>query len=725
MPGAPSPSPNRRRPSRARSAIAAGSSSAAPTPSRSAAPGTTIRPADARSASAAAGRADARQRWLSATETALGDSDDASSVGVKLTAVYAAGSALAGNPSDTAGRSAFLQSIDDAAGAVRATATGLAKVSAGIGAEAGITLNSVNAALDQLTQVNVELTRAAPGTSASAALQDQRDQILDGISANIDIDVSLDPRGVATVTLAGSAAVALTGPAAQRLALATADDGRLSVTAESATGSTPVAAPGGALGGLVESAAAVSDRRATLDGIAANFAQSLNAWSAQGTTASGASGGALLAIAGGSATTLALTTTSPAAVAAATPGGAANGNLLALSTVRAADASETRWAALVNDHARLTASATAESDQHRVDPRCIARVPRCRIGHRSGYRGHRPAALPAGIQRRRQGDPGRARNAPVHPRHPLKARPMISATQFRYQAEVNRQSGLASEIAKLQTDISTGVRIQTASDDPAAAARVATLRRQQADTAAWSANVKSATATANAVDGTMTSITTAVTRAQELLIQARSATTSASDRATIAGQLRGIATDLRSYAGRTDVSGQPLFPARALAVPIGEGSAIAATPSAADVFTIATTGGGSIDLATLVDNAATTLATGSGDVSGALTNVAGAVTQVADASAAQGVRAARITAAGSALTDDATALVGERSDLESTRCHQDGRRSAGQDHDVAGGSGTIGQAKQVQPVRHVGLGIFPNCTAGILRIRAIRELTRP
>lgn len=242
---------------------------------------------------------------------------------------------------------------------------------------------------------------------------------------------------------------------------------------------------------------------------------------------------------------------------------------------------------------------------------------------------------------------------------------MISATQYRFQAEVNRQTQLSDDIAKLQIDNSTAVRIHASSDDPAAAARVAALRQEQADTAAWSANVRSASATASAADGTMASVANAVTQAQELLIQAGSATLSTSDRASIASQLSGIAADLRGYSARTDASGQPLFPAKALAVPVGRGSAIAATPNAADVFGISTSSGG-VDLATLIDGAAANLAGAAPNVGAALATVGAAITQIADARAAQGVRASRIDAAGTRLTNDQTALASERSELEST-----------------------------------------------------------
>ena len=242
---------------------------------------------------------------------------------------------------------------------------------------------------------------------------------------------------------------------------------------------------------------------------------------------------------------------------------------------------------------------------------------------------------------------------------------MLSATQGHMQAEVNRQNQLSSDIARLQIEVSTGKRIQTASDDPAAAAQLASIRQTQANQSAWQANVDTASATASAADTTMTSVATALTRVQELLISANSATASASDRAAAAAELNGIAQDISTYSQQTDANGQPLFPATALAVPIGQNAAAAATPSKADVFTITQADGSTIDLATYIANAAATLSSGNSS-SADLTTAGNAIRQLADARAAQGVRASRITDAGTRLGDSATALSTEQQTLQST-----------------------------------------------------------
>lgn len=243
---------------------------------------------------------------------------------------------------------------------------------------------------------------------------------------------------------------------------------------------------------------------------------------------------------------------------------------------------------------------------------------------------------------------------------------MISNTHYRVQAEVNRQTQLSSDISKLQIAISTGKRIQTASDDPAGAARLAAIRQSQADQAGWSANARAASASAGAADTTLAALGTALARAQELMVSARSATASASDRAAAATELAGIAQDIAGYAAQTDSSGQPLFPAAPLAVPVGDGVAIAATPSRAEVFTIASAGGGSVDLSTFVASLATTLAGGGTPAAATLTTLGNAVTQTADAQAAQGVRTTRLDSAATRLTNASADLKAERNDLEQT-----------------------------------------------------------
>jgi flagellar hook-associated protein 1 FlgK len=314
--------------------------------------------ADARLAAGEAGLADARVRWLSTTEAALDDGDNG--VGTRLTSVFSAGDALAADPNGELPHRQMLLALDDAAGTIRTSADALARTADGIAGEATLTVESINADLASLAQLNAALLRAGNGTSAHAQLSDQRDKLLDGLAGKIGIDVSLDPSGMASVNLSGTTgATLLSGTDASRLGLARSADGRLSLTM-SGDPPTPIFPGAGSLAGLVDVAAAVSDRRAQLDGIAADFTAALNAWQAQGTDANGQPGAPLLTISGGAAT-LTLATSDPAAIAAGSPGGAANGNLLALTPLRGADGAEKRWASLVASHSQVVAAAKTDA----------------------------------------------------------------------------------------------------------------------------------------------------------------------------------------------------------------------------------------------------------------------------------------------------------------------------------------------------------------------------
>jgi flagellar hook-associated protein 1 FlgK len=122
----------------------------------------------------------------------------------------------------------------------------------------------------------------------------------------------------------------------------------------------PLPVSGGSLAGLVDVADATAARRTELDTIATGFAASVNAWSAQGRTASGTAGAPLVEAPAGAAS-LRLLTSDPAAIAGAFADGTANGNLLALNALRGSDGAETRWGALVAGHALTLSSARSEA----------------------------------------------------------------------------------------------------------------------------------------------------------------------------------------------------------------------------------------------------------------------------------------------------------------------------------------------------------------------------
>jgi flagellar hook-associated protein 3 FlgL len=240
---------------------------------------------------------------------------------------------------------------------------------------------------------------------------------------------------------------------------------------------------------------------------------------------------------------------------------------------------------------------------------------------------------------------------------------MINSTGNRLTMEIRRQSNLAQQIARTQIEVSTGRRIQTASDDPVAAARVATIRQAQSDDSVWKANLSLGGSLAAQADDVLQTMSERLARAQELLVSGASQSLSTADRATVGLELRGIADEIDSLAATRSSLGEPLFAnGPPPAIRFGESTVFAPVPARADIFEI---GGNTIS--NLVRTAATSVEGGNAAQIGAsLTAVKGSVDQIADANADVGVRGARIERLRETLSARGIEYASERSGLEDT-----------------------------------------------------------
>jgi flagellin-like hook-associated protein FlgL len=244
------------------------------------------------------------------------------------------------------------------------------------------------------------------------------------------------------------------------------------------------------------------------------------------------------------------------------------------------------------------------------------------------------------------------------------------STSYSLTAEVNRQAALETQIAQIQEDISTGVKVHVASDDPQAAAQIATIGRQQADQTVYASNVKVAQATASLVDSNLAGVTTSLDRAKELMLQASNGTMNANDRTAAITELQGIAADLATASNATDASGSPLYVKNGAApqIPIGDGTTVAAADSYDEVFGSVTLSDGSTSsIADILNAAITGLQNNDSTAIGtSLGSLDSASTHIADAQSDIGVRETRLNNAGDALANSAVDLSDERSGFEST-----------------------------------------------------------
>jgi flagellar hook-associated protein 3 FlgL len=243
---------------------------------------------------------------------------------------------------------------------------------------------------------------------------------------------------------------------------------------------------------------------------------------------------------------------------------------------------------------------------------------------------------------------------------------MINGTRFRIETDIARQSALAARIARGQSDIASRTRLQAASDDPAASARIAVLRRQELDVKTWVANTDSAASIASRADSALGVVAVLLDRARELMTGASSETLNDVDRAGIASELDGLADEIESLSSETDASGARVFPTGVtLRLSVGNGLTLAASPPLLDAF-IAPTSIGSVGIATILRNAGSAINMGAGTRAVALVDVINASDHISAARGEQGIRAARIEGARDRLLALQTAGAEEREGLEAT-----------------------------------------------------------
>ncbi|MEH3106330.1 MAG: flagellar hook-associated protein FlgK [Sphingomonas fennica] len=313
-----------------------------------------------------AGRGEARLRWLSKAEEATGNG--ALGVGTQMGAVFNAGDALASDPASAVRRAAFLSAVDGTTEAMKTTARALSAVSDGIATETQANVAALNGDLKSLVAVNEQISRTSAGSSQRAQALDDRDRLIASISGRIGIDTRYDAVGRATVTVAdapGRVLASVTEAASVEAVVGAT--GAIALVTRSETGQTALPITSGTLSGLVDVSTTVADRRSALNTLAVDFAAALNDWQAAGVTDAGAPGDPILT--GTDALSIARAPTATAAalaVASPPPAGAtrgvANGNALALATVRTTSGLEQRWSGGVTGLAQAVTVARAESN---------------------------------------------------------------------------------------------------------------------------------------------------------------------------------------------------------------------------------------------------------------------------------------------------------------------------------------------------------------------------
>lgn len=276
-------------------------------------------------------RTEAGIGWLERIENSL----SASAVDTRIDAFFAAATRLAADPTAGAARATLLETASGVAGAFATARAGLDAAMGDLDAQAEATVGSLNALTAALARVNGAIGRSSAGTSGSAALLDQRDAILEQMSAISDVNVTLDAAGRAQVRAGGPGGPLLvSGDQAATLTYVRADDGGASFAVHGDDGIRPLLPQGGALAGIADGAQRIGDAARALDAVATQFVDAVNQVQAQGDDANGMPGQPIFAI-GDPPARISLVMGNPAAIAAAArgAGGRDNSNAVALATL--------------------------------------------------------------------------------------------------------------------------------------------------------------------------------------------------------------------------------------------------------------------------------------------------------------------------------------------------------------------------------------------------------
>jgi flagellar hook-associated protein 3 FlgL len=134
----------------------------------------------------------------------------------------------------------------------------------------------------------------------------------------------------------------------------------------------------------------------------------------------------------------------------------------------------------------------------------------------------------------------------------------ISTVTFQSDA-LAQMEALETAMAQTQSQLSSGSKLQSASDDPSGMAQVNQLNAEISASNQYVTNQNSATANLQLEEQAMSDATNTLQNARDLAVQANNPALSASQRQDIAAQLQQDLQNLVSIANRQDANGNYLF----------------------------------------------------------------------------------------------------------------------------------------------------------------------
>ena len=232
-----------------------------------------------------------RQEVLKLAEPAIDDLQG-SGVSKALGDFFESVSELGGNPTGMAERQQILAKARALAQSIRASASTLEDARVAAEKEGQLSVASMNEITSEIARLNKEISARRNTDDPGPELVDQRDVLLGQLAGNVDIQTLEQSDGTVSVFLA-SGPVLVDGDAASTLELQGGGQDPLSLSVRRPDGSTlsPMAPPGGRLGGTFEARDKVlASALSKLDDLASGLAGKMNALHAAGFGLDGSTG---------------------------------------------------------------------------------------------------------------------------------------------------------------------------------------------------------------------------------------------------------------------------------------------------------------------------------------------------------------------------------------------------------------------------------------------------